>query len=62
MRFMVRPADGATAIIDTAWSDRLVARCPQLDEAMAIMAFLNGDHVNAEKMHHAFLSRLSSLP
>ena len=62
MRFMIKPADGETAIIDTAWSDRLVARCPRLDEAIAIIAFLNGDHVNAEKMHRAFLSRLSSLP
>jgi hypothetical protein len=58
---MVKAADGGTAIIDRKQGDRIVATCPQLDEALAIMAFLNGDLENGQEMHAAFLRRLDLL-
>jgi hypothetical protein len=58
MRFMVKPADGQTAIIDTEQKGRIVATCPHFDEALAIIAFLNGDIKGGQRVHAGFLATL----
>ncbi len=61
IRFMIKPAGDMTAIIDMRQNERVVATCPHADEALAIMAYLNGDFENGQKMQAACLSRLASI-
>jgi hypothetical protein len=59
LRFVIKPVDGGATILDTEHQGRVVALCQEMDEAIAIMAFLNGDVDIGERLHAEFLGRLT---
>ncbi len=55
---MLRPGDGGSEIIDTGRHDRVVALVHDNQEAMVIMAYLNGHTEIASRLHAELTERL----
>ena len=60
MRFMLDRIESGAVVIDTQSKGRVVATCTHVDEAIAIIAFLNGHFEIARDLHSSFLDRLKS--
>ena len=55
---MLRPAESGSEIIDKRHDDRVVALVHDNEEAIVIMAYLNGHAEIASRLHADFTERL----